>query len=154
MEKVNEIALSKLEEWMESMTYVSMADLIKCDNSMKFMPIRDSLGFLTAISNAHALSLTIFIANSLLTIGLHELQDTVLAGHHGGKLHLVGLKKPDWFANALWGMYKCFNDFFKMQLTKVDLRDNAQLVNPLAAFNQDLAWFSTFESLGCPTHSC
>jgi len=150
MEKVNEIALRKLEEQMESTTYVSMADLIKRDNSMKFTPIRDSLGFLTAISNAHALSLAIFTANSPLTIGLHELRDTVLAGHHGGKLHVVGLKKPDWFANALWGVYECFNDFFKMQLTEADLREDAQLVNPLAAFNQDIARFSTFESLGCP----
>jgi len=135
---------------MESTTYVSMADLIKHDNSMKFTPIRDSLGFLMAISNAHALSLAIFTANSPLTIGLHKLWDTVLAGHHGGKLHLVGLKKPDWFANALWGVYGCFNDFFKMQLTEADLRDDTQLVKLLAAFNQDIAWFSTFEFLGCP----
>jgi len=150
MEKVNEIALRELEERMASTTYISMADLIKRDNSMKFTPIRDSLGFLTAISNAHALALAIFTANSPLTIGLHELRDTVLAGHHGGKLHLVGIKKPDWFANALWGVYECFNDFFKMQLTEADLQDKAQLVNPLAAFNQDLGRFSTLESMGCP----
>jgi len=150
MEKTNEIALRQLEERMASTTYVSMADLIKRDNSMKFTPIRDSLGFITAISNAHALAWALFTENSPLTIGLHDLRDTVLAGHHDGKLHMVGLKKPDWFANALWGVYECFNDFFKMQLTEADLNDDAQLVNPLAAFNRDIAKFSTLESMGCP----
>jgi len=84
MDKGSKIALCQLEEHMEQVTYTSVNDLTKCNQSLKFAPITEPLAFLTAIANTHALAWALFTNLSPIMQGLQELQLLMLHHLHKG----------------------------------------------------------------------
>jgi len=92
-------------------TYTSSSDLLKREQALKFMPIRDPASFVTAISNTYVLAYILFTEHSPLTQGLQELLDTVMAGFHNQHLHMMGSAYPDWFAHVLWALHEKIYNF-------------------------------------------
>jgi len=86
MDEACEIDLEHLEQYHEGASNLSVADLRSRDSTLKFAPILNPLDFLAAISNTYALAKVLFTSSSLLTIGLRELQETMVKGHFFDKL--------------------------------------------------------------------
>jgi len=105
----------------------------------KITPISNVLGFITAIANMHVLAKVLFSTTSPLMIGLHELQKIVLLSKQEGKLQCISNFHLNYFAYAMWGIYKCCNNFFKMHLSWQDLLEGTHLQNPFKDFNYEMA---------------
>jgi len=89
------------------------ADFDKKEATLKITPIMDALGFIVAISNTRALAWALFMSTSPLTQDLHKLYKTVIEGYHNGKLEVTSNMQPDWYAHALWSLYKDISKNFK-----------------------------------------
>jgi len=131
-----------------------MNDLIMRNKSLKFAPITDALGFLTAIANTYALSQVLFTHTSLLTMGLEGLLTIMMRGHHSGKLHNIGQYQKDWYAHILWMVYEVCVEYLKQHLTKTDLLAGACLANPFTSFNREITCLPPYENSGCPICIC
>jgi len=105
------------EEHMEQTTTTLYSDLEKKSKKLKIAPISNVLGFITIIANMHTLAKVLFSMTSPLMIGLHELQQIMLLGKQECKLQKVSNFQPNYFAYAVWRIYECCNNFFKMQLS-------------------------------------
>jgi len=125
MDKGSKITLHQLEEQIEHVTYTSVNDLTKHNQSLKFSSITEPLAFLTAIANTHTLAWALFTNSSPITQGLQDLQLLMLWHLHKGKLACTATFQADWFAYVLWGIYECINNYFGMCLTESNLQDGA-----------------------------
>jgi len=146
----SEMSLILHEERMAQMTTTSYSDLEKKSKKLKITPISDVLGFITAIANTHALAKVLFSTTSPLTIGLHELQKIVLLGKQEGHLQIISSFQPNWFAYAMWAMYGCCHDFFKMHLSHQDLLEGAHLKNPFKDLNYEISRWQEITMGGIP----
>jgi len=138
------------EEQMAQITTMSYSDLDKKSKKLKVTPILDVLGFITAIANMHALAKVLFSTTSPLMIGLHELQKIVLLGKQECKLQCISNFQPNYFAYAMWAIYDCCNDFFKMRLSQQDLLEGTHLRNPFKDFNYEIARWQEISRAGVP----
>jgi len=146
----SEMSLILHEERMEQTTTTSYSDLEKKSKKLKITPISDILGFITIIANLHTLAKVLFSTTSPLTIGLQELQQIVLLGKQEGKLQKVSNFQPNYFAYAVWGIYECCDDFFKMRLSRQDLLEGACLRNPFKDFNYEISRWQEISRAGVP----
>jgi len=150
MDDDSEMNLILHEEWMAQITTTSYSDLEKKSKKPKVTPISDVLGFISAIANTHALAKVLFSTTSPLTIGLDELQKIVLIGKQECKLQRISNFQPNYFAYAMWAIYDCCNDFFKMRLSRQDLLEGARLRNPFKDFNCEIARWQEISRAGVP----
>jgi len=150
MDTSSEISLWIHEDRMEQTTTTTMNDLVNKGAKLKISPISDVMGFLTAISNTHALAKVLFSTTSPLTIGLQELKTIAFAGKHSLMLQQISNFQPNWFAHVMWAIYGCCNDFFKMRLSRQDLLEGARLCNPFSAFNAELERWPIIQRPGVP----
>jgi len=148
MDKMDEINLSHLEEELEQANNKSWSDINKKSNAVKVAPIVDPMEFLVAIANTHALARILFTPFSPLTIGLVELQKSVVTGYHLHKLKLIAVYQPSWSAHMLWRVYDCCYVFFSQKLLEEDLLNGQEIKNPLEGLNYLVQEFSELKRLG------
>jgi len=144
----SEMSLILHEEQMAQTTTTTCSDLEKKSKKLKITPILDVLGFITAIANMHALAKVLFSTTSPLMIGLYELLKNVPLGKQEGKLQKISNFQPNNFAHAMWAIYKCCNDFFKMHLSRQDLLEGMHLRNPFQDFNYEIACWQEISRAG------
>jgi len=131
------------DAWMrlENIVQPTWYDLVKKENSLKFLPIMDTFGFLTTIKNTYAMWSVLFTLTSPLTQGLQELWKIILWNHHtNGQLDAISHCQSNWYAHVLWGVYECMDEFFCCHLSEQDLFNGVHLANPLTSLNQEVSW--------------
>jgi len=77
----------------------------------------------------------LFTSSSPLTQDLHELYKIVINGYQMGELEVESDMQPDWYAHALWSLYKDISKIFKTQFSEEDLCQGYHLRNPLVDYN-------------------
>jgi len=87
--------------------------------------------FLAAILNTYDLAKILFTSSSLLTIGLHELQEIMIQEHFQNKLCLISLFQPGWLVHILWKVYNGCHTFFSKKISQEELIEGAMLQNQL-----------------------
>jgi len=150
MDKKCKYNLISLEKRIDFVSHMVEADFDKKEAAIKVMPITDTLGFIAAISNTRALVWALFTSSSPLTQDLHDLYETVIDGYQTGELEVASDMQPDWYAHALWSLYKDILKFFKKQFSEEDLRQGYRMRNPLTDINQEISHFTSMYSLGIP----
>jgi len=120
MEKKSKYNLICLERQIDFASHTVEADFDKKE-ALKITPIMDALGFIAAISNTRALAWAPFTSTSPLTQDLNRLYETVIKGYYNSKLEATSNMQPDWYAHALWSLYKVISKFFKKCFTEDDL---------------------------------
>jgi len=126
------------------------ADFDKKEAILKVMPITDALGFIVAISNTRALAWVLFLSSLPLTQDLHNLYEIVIDGYQTGELEAASDMQPDWYAHALWSLYKDISKFFKKQFSEDNLCQGYHIRNPLTDYIQEISCFTTMYSSGVP----
>jgi len=150
MDEACEIDLEQLEQYHDGASNLSVADLRSKDSTLKFAPIVNPLDFLAAISNTYALAKVLFTSSSPLTIGLQELQETMVKGHFHDKLRLISSFQPSWFVNVLWKVYDACHVFFSKKISQEELMEGARLRNPLQNLNNIIGEFEEIKRAGVP----
>jgi len=136
------------KEQLAQTTTTLYSNLEKKSKKLKITLISDVLGFITIIANTHALAKVLFSTTSPLTIGLHELQQIVSLGKQEGKLQKISNFQPSYFVYAVWAIYECCNDFFKMPLSQQDLLEGVHLQNLFRDFNYKIAHWQEISQAG------
>jgi len=126
------------------------ADFDKKEATLKVKPVSDALSFIAAISNTRALAWALSTSSSPLTQDLHELYEIVIDGYQLGELEAASDMQPDWYAHALWLLYKDISKFFKVCYSEEDLRQGYRLRNPLTDYNQEIKRFTGIYTSGVP----
>ncbi len=126
------------------------ADFDKKEATLKVKPVSDALSFIAAISNTRALAWALSTSSSPLTQDLHELYEIVIDGYQLGELEAASDMQPDWYAHALWLLYKDISKFFKVCYSEEDLRQGYRLRNPLTDYNREIKRFTGIYTSGVP----
>jgi len=135
---------------MDFASHTVEADFDKKEAALKITPISDALGFIAAISNTRALAWALFTSSSPLTEDLQEVYEIVIDGYQTGELEAASDMQPDWYAHALWSLYKDIARFFKKRFTEDDLRQGYRMRNPLTDFIREIKRFTSIYTSGVP----
>ena len=151
MDKKSKYNLIGLEKRIDFASHTVEADFDKKEAALKVNPISDALGFIAAISNTRALAWALFTSSSPLTEDLHELYEIVIDGYQTGELEAANDMQPDWYAHALWSLYKDISKFFKKRFTEDDLRQGYRMRSPLTDYIREIKRFTSMYTSGVPT---
>ncbi len=150
MDKKSKYNLNSLEKWIDFGSHMVDTDFNKKEAVLKITPITDALGFIAAISNTRALAWTLFTSTSPLTQDLHALYEIVIKGYHHGELEAANNMQPDWYAHALWSLYKDISKFFKKQFMEDGLCQGYCMQNPLTDYIWEISRLTSMYSSGVP----
>jgi len=150
MDKKSKYTLISLEKRMDFASHTVEADFDKKEAALKITPISDALGFIAAISNTRALAWALFTSSLPLTEDLQEVYEIVIDGYQTGELEAASDMQPDWYAHALWSLYKDIARFFKKRFTEDDLRQGYRMRNPLTDFIREIKRFTSMYTSGVP----
>jgi len=148
MDKKSKYNLISLEKRMDFASHTVKADFDKKEAALKITPISDALGFIAAISNTRALAWALFTSSSPLTKDLHELYKIVIDRYQTGELEAASDMQPDWYAHALWSLYKDMARFLKKCFTEDDLHQGYCMRNPLTDYIREIKWFTGMYTSG------
>jgi len=112
MDMKSKYNLISLEKWIDFASHTVEADFDKKEAALKITPIMDALSFIAAISNTRALAWVLFTSTLPLTQDPHELYKTVIDRYQTGELEATSKMQPDWYAHALWSLYKDITKLF------------------------------------------
>jgi len=121
MDKKSKYNLISREKKIDFASHMVEADFDKKEAALRVTPITDALGFIAAISNTRALAWALFMSTSPLSQDLHDLYETVIGSYQSGELEAARNMQPDWYAHALWSLYKDISKNFKKQFTEDNL---------------------------------
>jgi len=138
-DKKSKYSLISLEKRMDFASHTVEADFDKKEAALKVTPITDALGFIAAISNTRALAWALFTSTSPLTQDLHDLYEAVIDGYQTGELEAASDMQPDWYAHALWSLYKDISKFFKKRFTEDDLHQGYHMKHLLTDYIQEIS---------------
>jgi len=150
MDKKSKYNLISWEKRIDSASHTVEADFDKKEAALKVMPITDALGFIAAISNTRALAWALFTSSSPLTQDLNDLYEIIIDGYQTGELEAANDMQPDWYAHALWSLYKDISKFFKKRFTEEDLRQGYHMRSPLTDYNREIKRFTSMYTSGVP----
>jgi len=142
--------LKDLEARQEMASHTVASNFTEKKAVIKIKPVTDAVSFIMAISDTWALAWALFTSSSPLTQDLHELYKAMLDGYQNGELEAANDMQANWYAHALWTLYKDITKNFTKRLSEDKLHQGVQLKHPLSQYILEIKRFTGCYLPGIP----